>query len=54
MVTREWAETSSSGECAEQAGEPHESGLGRYVDCRVGGVVCVCRVLHVCELCLSA
>ena len=44
---------SGSGGCAEQAGEPHESGLAMYVDCRVGGVVCVCRVLRVCELCLS-
>ena len=41
------------GWCGEQAGEPDESELGAYVECGVGGVVCVCRVLRVCELWLS-
>ena len=44
------AEASHSGGCAEQAGEPDESELAKYVECGVGGVVCASRVLRVCRL----
>ena len=56
MGIRQWAGcegSSGSGGCAEQAGELDESVLGRYVECGVGGVVWVCRMLRVCGFWLS-
>ena len=36
------------GWCGEQAGEPDEPELGRYVECRVACIVCLCVCVCVC------